>query len=175
VILDDAGVEQPPGIEGRLYFRDATGRGVVYPNDSEKTAAANPEPGLFTLGEIGYVDADGYVFITDRFSDIVVSGGVNIYPAEAEQVLIEHPGVLDVACIGLPHAVMGEELVAIVIPADRDQPVDADELVAFCRSRLTHYKCPRSVVTVDDLGRTAMGKVDKRSLRDRIEEHHRTT
>ena len=105
VVLDeDLQSELPADTEGRLYFRDATGRGIVYPNDAAKTAAPNPEPGLFTLGEIGYIDADGYVYITDRFSDMVVSGGVNIYPAEAEQVLIDHPGVADVACIGVPNA-----------------------------------------------------------------------
>jgi long-chain acyl-CoA synthetase len=120
---------------------------------------------VFTLGEIGYVDADGYVFITDRFSDMVVSGGANIYPAEAEQVLIEHPGVLDVACIGVPHAEMGEELKGLVIPADTDNPPTPAELVAFCRERLSHYKCPRTIEIVDDLGRNTMGKINKRALR----------
>ena len=91
VVLDEDFNVLPASTEGRLFFRDATGRGIIYPNDPEKTASANPEPGLFTLGEIGYIDDDGYVFITDRFSDMVVSGGVNIYPAEAEQILIEHP------------------------------------------------------------------------------------
>ncbi len=80
---------------------------------------------MFTLGEIGYMDADGYVFITDRFSDMVVSGGANIYPAEAEQVLIEHPAVADVACIGVPHHEMGEELKALVVPEDSANPPDA--------------------------------------------------
>ncbi|MDG2113203.1 MAG: AMP-binding protein, partial [Actinomycetota bacterium] len=103
LILDEDLNELSANTEGRLYFRDATGRGIVYPNDAEKTAASNPEPGLFTLGEIAYMDDDGYVFITDRFSDMVVSGGANLYPAEAEQLLIEHPGVADVACIGVPH------------------------------------------------------------------------
>ena len=91
LVVDDDGVELAPMVEGRLYFRDTTGRGIVYPNDPEKTAAAHIAPGVFTLGEIGYVDHDGYVFITDRFSDMVVSGGANIYPAEAEQVLIRAP------------------------------------------------------------------------------------
>ena len=165
MILDDDDNELPAGTEGRLFFADATGRGVVYPNDAAKTAAANIAPGVFTLGEIGYVDADGYVFITDRFSDMVVSGGSNIYPAEAEQVLIEHPGVLDVACIGVPHAEMGEELKGLVIPADADNPPTPAELVAFCRERLSHYKCPRSIEIVDDLGRNTMGKINKRALR----------
>jgi long-chain acyl-CoA synthetase len=171
LVVDDEGRHVPPGVEGRLFFRDATGRGVVYPNDLEKTAAANPEPGLFTLGEIGYIDRDGYVFITDRFSDMVVSGGVNIYPAEAEQVLVGHPGVLDVACIGVPHAEMGEELKALVVPVRCDSPPTSEDLIAYCRAGLSHYKCPRSVDFVTDLGRTAMGKIDKRALsaRYRIE------
>ena len=118
VILDDDMKEVAAGVEGRLFFRDATGRGIIYPNDAEKTAASNPEPGLFTLGEIGYMDADGYVFITDRFSDMVVSGGANLYPAEAEQLLIDHPGVADVGCVGVPHPDMGEMLIALVMPTD---------------------------------------------------------
>ena len=120
---------------------------------------------MFTIGEIAYMDADGYVYITDRFSDMVVSGGVNIYPAEAEQVLIEHPGVADVACIGVPHKEMGEELKGLVIPADPTSPPDPTELLAYCRERLSHYKCPRTIDIVADLGRNAMGKVNKRALR----------
>ena len=118
-VLDDDMNELPADTEGCCSSVTATGRGIVYPNDAEKTAAANPEPGLFTLGEIGYVNAEGYVFITDRFSDMVVSGGVNVYPAEAEQLLIDHPQVADVGCIGVPHAEMGEELKALVIAEDR--------------------------------------------------------
>jgi len=164
-VLDDDGVEVAPGVEGRLFFVDATGRGVIYPNDPEKTAAANIAPGVFTLGEIGYVDADGYVFITDRFSDMVVSGGVNIYPAEAEQVIVQHPAVLDAACIGVPHAEMGEELKALVILRDDAAATAPADIIAFCRDRLSHYKCPRTVDFVADLGRNTMGKINKRKLR----------
>jgi acyl-CoA synthetase (AMP-forming)/AMP-acid ligase II len=167
LVLDDDLRELPANTEGRLYFRDATGRGIVYPNDPAKTAAANPEPGLFTLGEIGYLDDDGYVYITDRFSDMVVSGGANIYPAEAEQVLIDHPAIVDVACIGVPDPDMGERLVALVIAADPSSPPTPDELGPWLRERLTHYKCPREYHVVDDLGRTTMGKINKRALRDR--------
>lgn len=166
LVLDEDMTELPPDTEGQLFFRDATGRGIVYPNDAEKTASANPEPGLFTLGEIGYMDADGYVYITDRFSDMIVSGGVNIYPAEAEQLLVEHPGVADIACIGVPHPDMGEELKALVIAEDPTDPVDLTELAAWLRDRLTHYKCPRSYEFVDDLLRNTMGKINKRKLRD---------
>jgi long-chain acyl-CoA synthetase len=165
VVLDEEGAEVPAKVEGRLYFRDATGRGIVYPNDPDKTAAANLEPGLFTLGEIGYVDDDGYVFITDRFSDMVVSGGVNLYPAEAEQVLINHPAVADVACIGVPHAEKGEEMKALVILRSGMAAPAPAELLAWCRERLSHYKCPRSLDYVSDLGRSAMGKINKAALR----------
>ena len=165
LVVDDDGNELPPNTEGRLFFSDATGRGVVYPNDPEKTAAAHLRPGVFTLGEIGYLDDDGYVFITDRFSDMIVSGGANIYPAEAEQVLLEHPGVADVAVIGVPHPDMGEAVKALVVPTDPANPPSADELIAFCREHLSGYKCPRSVDIVETVGRTTMGKVNKRALR----------
>jgi acyl-CoA synthetase (AMP-forming)/AMP-acid ligase II len=117
------------------------------------------------LGEIGYVDDDGYVYITDRFSDLIVSGGVNIYPAEAEQVLIEHPEVADVAVIGVPHEEMGEAVKALVVPADPSAPPAEADLVAYCRERLASYKCPRTIDIVDTVGRTTMGKVNKRALR----------
>ena len=164
LVLDDDDNEVPANTEGRLYFVDATGRGVVYHNDAEKSAAAHIKPGVFTLGEIGYVNEAGYVFITDRFSDMVVSGGVNLYPAEAEQVLIEHDDVEDVACIGVPHAEMGEELRALVIKKD-GATLDGDDLISWCRERLSSYKCPRSLSFVDDLGRNTMGKINKRKLR----------
>ena len=165
IVLDDDGNEVPPNTEGRLFFKDSTGRGVIYPNDPEKTKAANIAPGVFTLGEIGYVNEGGYVYITDRFSDMVVSGGVNIYPAEAEQVLVQHPAILDVACIGVPHAEMGEELKALAILRDPANPPSAADVLAFCRERLSHYKCPRTIEFVDDLGRNTMGKINKRKLR----------
>ena len=165
-VLDEDFNVLPPNTEGRLFFRDATGRGIIYPNDPEKTASANPEPGLFTLGEIGYIDDDGYVFITDRFSDMVVSGGVNIYPAEAEQILIDHPDIADVACIGIPHPDLGEELKALIIPTNSDTPPDMGELSEWLRERLTHYKCPRSYELVGSLLRNTMGKINKRKLRD---------
>ncbi|MBL6689115.1 MAG: AMP-binding protein [Pseudomonadales bacterium] len=164
-ILDDDNNEVPPNTEGRLFFEDETGRGVIYHNDPEKSAAAHIAPGVFTLGEIAYMNEEGYVFITDRFSDMVVSGGVNIYPAEAEQVLIDHPAVLDVACIGVPNKDMGEELKALVIPHDDADHPSPDELIAWCRERLSHYKCPRTLDYVDDLGRNTMGKINKRKLR----------
>jgi long-chain acyl-CoA synthetase len=165
LVIGEDGQELPQGGVGQLYFRDTTGRGIIYHNDPEKTAAAHLRPGVFTLGEVGYVDEDGYVFITDRVSDMIVSGGVNIYPAETEQVLIRHPQVADVAVIGVPGGAMGEEVKALVMARDPAQPPTAEDLDAFARQHLAGFKCPRSYDVVADLGRNAMGKVNKRQLR----------
>ncbi|MBT5202192.1 MAG: AMP-binding protein [Gammaproteobacteria bacterium] len=165
IILDEDDNEVPANTEGRLFFKDATGRGVIYHNDPAKSAAAHIAPGVFTLGEIAYMDEENYVYITDRFSDMIVSGGVNIYPAEAEQILIQHPQVLDVACISIPHSEMGEELKALVILDSNTGQGDEDDIIAFCRARLSHFKCPRSIDFVTDLGRNTMGKINKRKLR----------
>ncbi len=165
IVVDEDGNEVPPGTEGRLYFEDSTGRGVVYPNDPEKTAQAHLRPGVFTIGEIGYVTPDGFVYITDRGSDMIVGGGVNIYPAEAEAVIVAHPKVADVAVIGIPHPDLGEAVHALVVPVDPDDPPDPAELIALCRQHLAGYKCPRTVEIVSTVGRNAMGKVNKRSLR----------
>lgn len=165
VVVDDDGNELPANTEGRLFFEDSTGRGVVYPNDPEKSAKAHLRPGVFTLGEIGYVDEDGFVYITDRFSDMIVSGGVNIYPAEAEKVIIEHPLVADVAVIGVPDADMGEAVKALVVPIDRAKAPTPEEIIALCRGQLAGYKCPKTVEIVTTVGRTAMGKINKRELR----------
>ncbi len=174
VVVDDADNEVPAGTEGRLYFEDSTGRGIVYPNDPAKTAKAHLRPGVFTIGEIGYVDPDGYVYITDRFSDMIVSGGVNVYPAEAEKVLIAHLGVADVAVIGVPDADMGEAVKALVVPVDPANPPSVIELMAACRAELAGYKCPRSLEIVSTIGRNAMGKINKRVLRAPYWEGSRT-
>lgn len=165
VVVDDDGERLGVNEVGQLYFRDTTGRGIVYHNDPEKTRAAHLEPGVFTLGEVGYFDEDGYVFITDRVSDMIVSGGVNIYPAETEQALLQHPEVADVAVIGAPNAEMGEEVKALVMARDPGQPPSPEELDRFCRDRLAGFKCPRSYEFLADIGRNAMGKVNKRELR----------
>lgn len=167
LVFNEASELLGPNEEGRLYFRDTTGRGIVYHNDPEKTAAAHIEPGVFTLGEIGYYDEEGYLFITDRFSDLVVSGGVNIYPAEVEKVLVLHPDVVDVAVIGIPDAQMGEAVLAMVIARDITHPPAAEELLEFCRERLARFKCPKTFEFVEDIGRNAMGKVNKKDLRSR--------
>ncbi len=165
LIVDDDGKDLPANTEGRLYFRDTTGRGVVYHNDPEKSKAAHLRPGVFTLGEVGYVNEEGFVFITDRFSDMVVSGGANLYPAEAEQVLINHPELVDIACIGIPHTVMGEEMIGLAI-RQPGSALTSEQLVAWCRERLSHYKCPKRIEFVADLGRTAAGKINKKRLRE---------
>lgn len=165
LILDEDGHELPRGEAGQIFFEDTTGRGIIYHNDAEKTAEAHLKPGVFTLGEIGYLDEDGYLFITDRSSDMVVSGGVNIYPAETEQVLIEHPAVGDVAVIGVPNKEMGEELKALIVLADGASAPEHAELDAFCRDSLAGFKCPRSYEFLDDIGRNTMGKINKKKLR----------
>jgi long-chain acyl-CoA synthetase len=166
LVLDDADQSVEPGAIGRLFFRDRTGRGVVYRNDPQKSAAAHVAPGVFTLGEIGYVDEDGYVYLTDRSGDLVLSGGVNIYPVEAETALLSHSQVLDAACIGLPDHEMGEKLVALVEPTNPGAPPKEKELIAWCRDKIAHYKCPREVRIVDSVNRNAMGKINRRRLRE---------
>ena len=165
LIVSENGEPLPAGEVGHIYFNDTTGRGVIYHNDAEKSASVHLRPGVFTLGEIGYVDPDGYLYITDRSSDMVVSGGVNIYPAETEQVLIEHQGVADVAVIGVPNDEMGEELKALVVLVDGGTEPSPEDLDAFVRARLAGFKCPRSYEFMPDIGRTSMGKVNKRKLR----------
>jgi acyl-CoA synthetase (AMP-forming)/AMP-acid ligase II len=164
-VRSEQGEVLPQGEVGVLYFRDKTGRGIRYLNDAQKTASAHIAPGVFTLGEMGYVNAEGYVYLTDRISDMIVSGGVNIYPVEIEHVLMEHPGVQDVAVIGVPHEEMSEEVMALIVTReDRETPSRA-EMDAFCRARLAGYKRPRHYAFVDDVGRNALGKVNKKALR----------
>ncbi len=165
LVVDEDGNELPTDVEGRLCFRDCTGRGIVYHDDPERTAAAHVAPGVFTLGEIGRIDVDGWIYVTDRFADMVVTGGVNVYPAEMEQVLVAHPEVADVAGVGLAHPDLGEQLVALVVPVDGSAPPSTDELNAWCEERLSRYKCPRQIRVVSNLGRNALGKLDKAGLR----------
>jgi acyl-CoA synthetase (AMP-forming)/AMP-acid ligase II len=172
VVVDELGHELPPGRVGILGFRTPPGREISYHGDPEKTRSAYIAPGVATLGDVGYVTEDGYLFITDRMSDMVVSGGVNLYPAESEMVLLEHPSVAEAAVIGVPDPDLGEALRALVVPADAD--LDVTALSAFCRARLASYKCPKSYELVESLPRNAMGKLDKRSLRRPYWEGDRT-
>lgn len=164
LVLDDGGNPVAEGEPGLLYFRDLSGIGVRYHNAPEKSRDAHIAPGVFTLGDIGYVNPEGFVYITDRESDMIVSGGVNIYPAEIEAALATHPDVVDSAVIGVPNAEMGEEVKALVIARNGALPT-SESLLRHCREKLAGYKCPRSFEVVDDIGRNLMGKINKRALR----------
>ncbi|MFA5711171.1 AMP-binding protein [Mycolicibacterium sp.] len=153
----------PTGAEGLVCVRSTTGHRPTYHGDPEKTRRSYVADGVFAVGEIGYLDADGYLFLTDRASDLVISGGVNIYPAESEAVLRAHPAVADVAVIGIPHDDLGEQLCALVVSADPN--LDPADLVTWTRDRLSHYKCPNLVEFVDFDLRSVMGKLNKRQLR----------
>ncbi len=164
LVLDEDGSPCPRGSDGVLYFVDDSGRGIRYHNDPEKTAAAHLVPGTFTLGDVGHVDEDGYVYITGRVTDMVISGGVNIYPAECERILADHPAVRDVALFGIPDDEMGERLVGVV--SLEDARTTPDDLLAFCRESIAGYKVPRHLLVLPEVPRSPMGKVEKRSARD---------
>ena len=166
-ICDDQGEELPVGQTGVVYFSD--GKPYEYHHDPEKTAAAKNARGWTTLGDVGHLDGEGYLYLTDRKAFMIISGGVNIYPQEAENVIVTHPQVIDVAVFGVPDAEMGEAVKAVVQPRDMAQagPELAGEIIEFCRERLAHYKCPRSVDFEAELPRHPTGKLYKRLLRDR--------
>jgi acyl-CoA synthetase (AMP-forming)/AMP-acid ligase II len=166
-ILDDAGNELPSGEVGAVWF--SGGVEFNYHNDPQKTAEATDARGYSTVGDVGYLDEEGYLYLTDRKAFMIISGGVNIYPQEAENVLINHPKVLDVGVIGVPDAEMGEAVKAIVQPADWDDagPELEAELIAYCRDHLASYKCPRSVDFDKELPRLDTGKLYKKQLRAR--------
>ncbi len=166
-ILDENDNELPTGEIGTVYFADAPA--FAYHNDPDKTRRAFNAKGWSTLGDVGYVDDEGYLYLTDRKSYMIISGGVNIYPQETEDVLITHPAVADVAVFGVPNEEMGEEVKAVVQPHDMTmagKQLEAD-LIAFCRQHLSPIKCPKSVDFEAELPRTPTGKLVKRHLRDR--------
>lgn len=169
-ICDESGAELPSGEAGIVYFERETVP-FSYHKDPEKTRSSqHPEHATWTaLGDVGYVDDDGYLFLTDRASFMIISGGVNIYPQEIENELVMHPKVEDVAVIGVPHAEFGEEVKAVVQLAEGVTPDDAlaEELIAYARERLAPYKCPRSVDFESELPRLPTGKLYKRLLKDR--------
>jgi long-chain acyl-CoA synthetase len=174
IVVDDSGQRVAQGVEGTLYFRNKMGTDFTYHNDEGKTAAAHLEPGVFTTGDVGYIDADGFLWLSDRKIDMIISGGVNIYPAEIEGVLAVHPAVEDVAVIGVPDEEFGESVKALVqTKADviADEALAAD-LIAHCRGLLAGYKAPRSVDFVASIPRTGTGKIQKAPLRAPYWEGH---
>jgi len=166
-ILDENDEERPVGEIGTVYFADAPV--FTYHNDAEKTKRAYNARGWSTLGDVGYLDDEGFLYLTDRKSYMIISGGVNIYPQETEDVLITHPDVADVAVFGVRNAEMGEEVKAVVQPHDMAKAGKAleEQLILFCRKHLSPIKCPRSVDFESELPRTPTGKLVKRHLRDR--------
>jgi fatty-acyl-CoA synthase len=171
-IVGEDGQEVPGGQPGVIYF--AGGRSFEYHNDPDKTASVTNDRGWRTLGDIGYLDEDGYLYLTDRRAHMIIAGGVNIYPQEAENVLAGHPAVADVAVIGVPDDEMGEAVKAVVQPTDPASagPELEHELLACCRAELANYKCPRSLDFVTELPRDDNGKLYKRRLRERYWQGH---
>jgi long-chain acyl-CoA synthetase len=165
-VLDDDGHELPTGEPGLVYLRMGTSS-FEYHGDREKTRSARVGD-LFTLGDVGHLDSDGYLFLHDRKADMIITGGVNVYPAEIEGELAGHPKVADVAVFGIPHPEWGEEIKAVVQPADGVAPGDelTDELLSYARDRLARFKLPRTVDYVTELPRDPNGKLYKRRLRD---------
>ncbi len=173
VILDEDGTEPPTGTPGTIWFRGATN--FEYWNDPEKTRESRDDSGtMSTVGDVGYLDEDGFLYLTDRKTYMIISGGVNIYPQETENLLVTHPKVMDAAVFGVPNDDLGEEVKAVVqlMPGIPDSPETERELVAFCREHLAHFKCPRSVDFAPELPRLPTGKLYKRLLRDAYWEGH---
>jgi len=168
-IVGEDGEEVPQGESGTVFFEsNAT---FEYHNDPEKTRSSRHPKGWTTLGDVGYLDADGFLYLTDRKAYMIITGGVNVYPQEAENLLVTHPAVVDVAVFGIPNDDFGEEVKAVVQPVD--MPADAAaagelerELIRFCREHLADVKCPRSVDFRAELPRHPTGKLYKRLLKD---------
>jgi long-chain acyl-CoA synthetase len=168
-ILDEAGNATGPGEIGTVYLRAPDDDRFEYFKAPEKTEGSYRDT-HFTLGDVGYVDADGYLFLTDRSAHLIISGGVNVYPAEVEAALLAHPAVGDVGVVGQPDEEWGEIVVAAVEPQAGVEPTEAlgFELVEWCRDRIAHYKCPRRVIFVEDLPRHDNGKLYKHQLREQL-------
>jgi long-chain acyl-CoA synthetase len=174
-IADDDGAALAPGSVGTIFLKAPDIGRFEYFKDDTKTESAY-RGDYFTLGDVGYVDDDGYLFLTDRSTNLIIFGGSNVYPAEVDNVLLDHPAVLDVATIGVPDAEWGEVVKAVVelAPDVAPTPELAADLVQFTRERLAHYKCPRTVDFVDHLPRDDNGKIYKRRLRDQYRAAART-
>lgn len=165
-ICDDEGAEVPQGESGTIFF--GGGGEFEYYKDPGKTRGSKHPNGWTTLGDVGYLDEDGYLYLTDRKNFMIISGGVNVYPQEAENVLITHDKVMDVAVFGIPNEEFGEEVKAVVQLMDPSQAgaILEIELLDYCRAQLSHVKCPRSVDFRDELPRHPTGKLYKRLLKD---------
>ncbi|WP_163696359.1 fatty-acid--CoA ligase FadD4 [Mycolicibacterium sarraceniae] len=163
-ILDEDGNEMPPGQAGEIYFEG--GMDFEYLNDAEKTAKSRDSHGWKTVGDIGYLDEEGYLYLTDRRHHMIISGGVNIYPQEAENMLVTHPKVMDAAVFGVPDHEMGQSVKGVVQLVDASDATEefAAELLVWLRDRLSHYKCPRSISFESELPRTDTGKLYKQEL-----------
>lgn len=163
-IVDDEGTELGPGQVGEIYYEG--GYPFEYLNDNAKTAAARSAEGWVTVGDVGYLDDEGYLYLTDRRNHMIISGGVNIYPQETENVLVSHPLVVDAAVFGVPDPVMGQSVTAVVQLADPTLASTglAEELIAWLRNSMAHYKCPRTLHFEARLPRTDAGKLYKREL-----------
>jgi long-chain acyl-CoA synthetase len=174
-VLDDAMQPSPTGTPGTLWFKTATP--FQYFNDPVKTAEARSADGsMSTVGDVGYLDNDGYLYLTDRASFMIISGGVNVYPQECENLLITHPKVADAAVFGVPNEDLGEEVKAAIqlMPGIAPGPGIAEELIAFCAEHLARQKCPRSIDFEAELPRLPTGKLYKRVLRDRYWKDRKT-
>jgi long-chain acyl-CoA synthetase len=174
-ILDEHMKPAPKGVPGEVWFKTATP--FEYFNDPERTQASRSADGtMSTVGDVGYVDDDGYLYLTDRSSFMIISGGVNIYPQECENWLITHPKVADAAVFGVPNEEMGEEVKAVVqpMPGHASGPELQAELIAFCQQHLAKLKCPKSIDFTDALPRLPTGKLYKKPLRDRYWAGHKT-
>jgi long-chain acyl-CoA synthetase len=165
-ILDDDGNECPVGTPGTVYMSLALSD-FNYHKDEKKTAT-NRRDGFFTVGDVGYLNDAGYLFLCDRKIDMIISGGANIYPAEVESVLLSHPKVADAAVFGIPDTDWGEQVKAVIEPAAGVAPSAAlaEEIMAFCLQHAAKYKCPKSVDFIDAMPRDPNGKLYKRKLRD---------
>jgi acyl-CoA synthetase (AMP-forming)/AMP-acid ligase II len=175
VIRGPGGDALPPGAEGQVYFTppDNGARDFSYLHDPDKTSGAHAADGSFTAGDVGWVDEEGYLYISGRASEVIVSAGVNVYPAEVEAVILEVPGVLDACVVGAPDAERGEQVVAFVTLAPGAAPADGPEAVLSavrraCDERLAGYKRPRGVFLRDVIPRDGTGKLLRRVVRDEL-------